>query len=307
MLKSPPVSITQCNFQLANGVREAMLQMGYAKGLLVVDALYSLKIKPDSWLTFSEIYRLLSDNFGTSYQLVYQGLQKRLIFQRIKAPAQSHQRGARPYLYRVPYPDELAAEFAPGEEDTPSDKLCRCDFKSVTAYRMGLHRQLFARMWCNNDGKGFVMCRGLMADRLGVSTRTIRTYDQKLGHSNEPNFSESRITWNNWDTLPRYKVTHSPTGKKLPSRQWLKVMDWEQNGRTTTYPFVKFLAYRALRDGKTVYKVERLPNTYYPYQKPDLSRFEAGDAINYYYAEMEARNAAGFYQDRDGSWYHQRE
>lgn len=307
MLHSPSISITHCDYQIPNGVREAMLQeAGYAKALLVVEGLYKLKIAPESWLTCAEICRLLSANFGTSQSLVYLGLQMKLVFQRRKAPPQPHQRGARPYLYRIPSPDELAAEFAPGQENTPSDTLCRCDLKSVTAYRMGLHRELFIRLWCKNDGNGFVMCRGLMANRLGVSTRTIRTYDQKLGHSHEANFQENRITWRNWNDLPRYKVAYTPDGKRRPSRYWLKAVDWE-TGHEATYPFVRYLAYQALKADKLVYKMQRLPNTYYPYPKPDLGRFEDGDVVSHYYADMEARHAAGLYQDSEGKWYHQRE
>lgn len=293
--------------QLSNGVREAMLQTGHCRGLVVVEGLYALKIKPDSWLTFAEIYRLLSENYSTSYQLTYKGLQDSNIFQRRIKPVSANQPGRRPYLYRVPCPDELVAEFAPDQHNTPHDQLHRDDFKSVTSYRKALHRQLYIRRWCENGGKGFVMYRGLMAERLGVSERTVRTYDRQLGFSHEANYQEERIHWGNWEKLPRFKDKYSPTGTRLPSKSWLKVIDWNNEGKTTLFPLVKYLAFNALRQGLDVYKLTRLPNTYYPYQKPDLSPFESWDGYLHYFAELGARNAAGLYRGQDGAWYHQRE
>lgn len=307
MLTFPAVPGSQSDNHLRNGVREALLQAGLGKGLLVVEGLYHLNIQPESWLTFADIYELLSENFGTSYQLVYQGLQDSGIFQRRKSAGEAHRRGAKPYLYRVPHPDELLAEFAPGAETTPSDALEKEDLKSLTRYRMALHRQLYVRRWCRNGGRGFVMSRGLMADRLGVSERTIRTYDKNLGHSHDPNYREERIGWQNWDNLPRFKHNYSATGKRQPSRQWLKVVDWDRSGHTTLMPLVKFLAYRELTAGKAVYRVERLPNTYYPYQKPDISQFDSWDAASHYFAEQKARHAAGLFQDHEGRWFYQRE
>src|SRR5690606_13109948 len=109
------------------------------------------------------------------------GLQTRLIFNRRRDKPKANQRGAPPYLYRIPCPAELKAEFAPNMDVTPSDSLTKKDLGSVTSYRMALHRELYVRKWLDSDFKGFEMYRGLQADRLGVSTRTIRTYDKKLG------------------------------------------------------------------------------------------------------------------------------
>ena len=304
---SPRFTPTAARLSLANSVREALLPTDHAKGLLVADALFFLQVSPDCWLPFSTIYRLLSDNCGTSYGMVYQGLQCRRIFQRRKSAGVAHRRGARPYLYRVPHPDELQAEFAPHARQTPGDRLRKCDFKNLTTYRMGLHHALYVRRWCNNGGQGFMMSRGLMASRLGVSERTVRTYDQRLGHSHDPNYQETPIHWHNWDSLPRYKERFSPTGERLPSKQWLKVVDWDQGGQTTCYPRVKYLAYQALKKGQTVLLVERLPNTYYPYLRPDLGTFEADQVADHYLAEKAAQRAAGLHQDPQGQWYYQRE
>ncbi len=305
LLKIPPILASPAPISLSNGLREAFLQQDQGKGLLVVEGLLHLKIRPNSWLTFKQIFQLLSDNFGMSHRTVYEGLREHpLVFERRVAARQPHQRGAPAYEYRLPHPDELEAEFAPGLGTTPSDALQKADLRSLSAYRMGLHHQLFIRKWCEAGGKGFVMYRDLMAQRLGVSVRTIRTYDQKLGHDNDPNYREEQITGEAWKVLPRYKNKQSATG----SRQWLKVYDPETD-TSQSYPLVKFLAYRALKDGQEVYKVERLANTYYPYRRPDprLLIEHNYDPVYLFWADQEAREAAGLFRDAQGCWYHQRE
>ena len=61
-------------YQLPNALREAMLQANVSKSLVVLEGLYMLSFASETWLTFDQIYRLCRDNFGMSYQLVYQGL-----------------------------------------------------------------------------------------------------------------------------------------------------------------------------------------------------------------------------------------
>jgi len=292
-------------YQLPNALREAMLKTGYAKSLVVLEGMYMLSFGAETWLTFDEIFRLCRDNFGMSYQLVYQGIRIGRIFQRCKAPRIAGQRGARPYLYRLPHPDELIAEFDVGHIYSPHDELQKDDLKSVMSYRRALHRELFIRKWLENC-KGFVMSRQLMAQRLGVSVRTVRTYDKQLGHSNEPNYKEEAITADNWHKLPRYKDKFDTNGKRLPSKVWLRAIKYG-DGDYRNLPCVRYLAYRELNAGRNVWLIERLPNTYYPYQKPDLSQFDSWDALSHWYAEDDARKAAGFSQNRDGTWSYQRD
>lgn len=293
-------------YKLPNALREAMLKMDNKHGLVVLEGLYLLAFKADKWLKFDEVYRVCRDNFGMSYQLVYKGLRNGLIFQRRKAEGIAGRRGARPYLFRIPHPDELIAEFKMEQKHSPHDALKKVDLKSVSAYRKALHRQLFIRKWLDNQAKGFMMSRKLMAERLGVSVRTIRTYDKQLGFSNEPNYKEIPITTNNWFKLPRFKDKFDATGKRLPSKVWLKILNVDDETHQNM-PCVRYLAYKALNEGKHVYKVERLINTYYPYQKPDLSQLDSWDALAHYYAEKDARNQAGFYEHQNGGWCYQRE
>lgn len=306
-MQQPIVRLQQHGYNLENGIREAILQSGEAKGLVVLEGLYYLKYDFGSWLTFDQIYRQLRDNFGCSYRLVYEGLQARMLFQRRKASANAHQRGARPYLYRVPRPAELRAHFTPDGQPTPSDPLQKSDLKNVTSYRMALHRELYIRKWSDNGGKGFKMYRGLQADRLGVSTRTIRTYDKKLGFSYEANFVEKRIYWKDWDKLPRYKDAFDAQGKKLPSRKWLRIVDWNHDGFEKIVPYVAYMAYEGLRNDCAVYEVSREANTYYPYLRPDPKQYEGGVwNVDFYMEEKAALEAAGFYRE-DHRWVYQRE
>lgn len=293
-------------YQLPNLLRETMLQTGANHSLIVLEGLYMLSFKSDKWLTFNEIYRICRDNFGMSYQLVYQGLQNGMVFQRRKAEGIANRRGARPYLFRIPHPAELIAEFDTGGKYSPHDELHKADLKSISTYRKALHRQLFVRKWIENEANGFIMGRKLMAERLGVSVRTVRTYDKQLGYSNEANYKEVPVTQNNWFKLPRFKDKFDENGKRLPSKVWLKIFN-PHNEEQRNLPCVRYLAYKALNEGKQVTIVERLANTYYPYQKPDLSQFDSWDALSHYYAERDARNKAGLYQHQAGGWYYQRE
>lgn len=292
---------TQDGYKLQNGVREALLQQGYGKALVIIECVYYLKIAGDTWWTRDQLFRLLNDNFGVSFRLVYEGLRQILVFQRRKAKNKRNQAGRPHYLYRIPYPEELKAEFAPDIVDTPHDPLKKEDLKTLHSYRLALHRELKVRLWLASGGKGFEMFRACFAERLGVSVRTTRTYDQILGHSNEANYKQREITWKNWNELPRYKNKYDIAGKRLPSPKWLEIYDY-QTGEIQVLPHVRYLAYIALITGLQVYEVERTANTYYPYQKPQMERTSSWD-VDYYFAEIEARNKAGFYQKQDGTWY----
>jgi len=283
-----------------------MLCSGAGKGLVVLEALYMLKLRADSWHTFNEIFRLLNDNFATSYQLTYQGLKSPLIFQRRKSPGIAGRRGRRAYLYRIPHPDEIKAEYGSGLPHSPTDTLQKADLQSLTSYRLALHRELFIRRFIDNRGRGFDMSRKLMAERLGVSTRTVRSYDKRLDFSHTPNHRETPVDWTNWHTLPRYKNQYDSDGRRLASKKWLKVYRYTDNS-VRLLPLVRYLAYQALSKDCQVYTVERLPNTYYPYQRADLSGFSGDDVVSCYLADLEAKNSAGFYQAKDGGWFYQRE
>ena len=293
-------------YQLPNLLRETMLQADASHSLVLLEGLYMLSFKAEKWLTFDEIVRICRDNFDMSRQLVYKGLCKESVFQRRKAEGIANKRGARPYLYRIPHPDELIAEFDTARKYSPHDELQKADLKSVSTYRKALHRQMFIRKWLENQAKGFIMSRKLMAERLGVSVRTVRTYDKELGYSNEANYKEVPITEKNWFKLPRFKDKFDESGKRLASKVWLKVFtpDYEEYHNL---PCVRYLAYKAINEGKHVLMVERLANTYYPYQKPDLSQFDSWDALSQYDAEQDARKKAGFRQHQEGAWYYQRE
>lgn len=293
-------------YRLANGIRETLLKLGYGKALLVIECLYALNFSGDTWLTEKEIFRLLRDNFGTSFRIVYEALRHHLLFQRRKSEGVAYRRGPRPYLYRLPYPEELKAEFAPEIKVTPHDELRRADLRNMKTYCLGLHREFVTRLWLNNNGQGVEMYREFQAERLNRSVRTIRTYDKALNFSYEANYIKRPITADNWNDLPRYKNKYDASGKRLPSRKWLETYD-RRSAERKTLPFVRYLAYSALNEGLEVCEVERTANTYYPYQKPDKSQFESTWSAEYYYADMEARAAAGLYYRADGTWYYRRE
>lgn len=287
---------------LPNGLREAMLQENHQKALLVVEGLYHLKIAPEGWFTFKQIYGVLANNFGMSERLVRDGLRDAQVFQRRKV--ELSKRGARPYLHRVPTLLELIATFAPKAENTPSDTLLKTDLKNIKTYKMALYHLGIARNWCENGGKGVTTYRAFQADRLNISIRTLRTYDKLLGHTVEANYKETQITSYDLHKLPRYKEKFGPDGKRLPSRQWLRVVERREGLEiVTNYPLVHYLAWDALRQEKKVYIVERLANTYYPFTLPDVTGLGQVDS---YLAKRFAARAAGF-QERGDTWKYQRE
>ncbi len=225
---------------LPNSVRETFLQVGMGNALIIVEALYLLDFAAETWFTFDEIHQLLQQHCGASRNLVYQGLRSGAVFQRRRATANGT-RGQRPYLYRLPRRDELIWEFAPGTEHVPSDPLTLADLQSVATLRRALHRELYIRKWLDNDGQGFSMSRGLQADRLGVTPRSIRRYDKQLGFSSRPNYKQIEVTHANCDILPRYAQRFDETGNPAPRKQWLKVENW-RSGTERSLPLVRYLA-----------------------------------------------------------------
>lgn len=225
--------------------------------------------------------------------------QHALIFQR--RIVRTARPGRPAYTYRIPSPLEIEAEYAPGAGSSPHDALEPEDLQSVHHYRLGLHRMLIVRLFIQNGGEGVTMYRDLQAERLGVSTRTIRSYDKKLGFSHVPNYSKTLLSKESWRGLPRYKERFDKkTGKRLASRYWLESYDWK-TGQTTRMPFVKCLAYKASQADLDVYRVERLANTYYPYARPNEAAFGGDYVLDFYYANREAYERAGFTR-RDNQW-----
>ena len=289
---------------LPNSVRETLLRSNMGKALLVFEALSLLGFSGETWLTFDEIFALLQEHCGTSSNLVREGLLIGSIFQRRRSKA-TGKRGQRPYLYRLPHRDELICEFAPGTEHVPSDPLTLADLQSVATLRRALHRELYIRKWLENEGQGFSMSRGLQADRLGISPRSIRRYDKQLGFSSRPNFKQVEVTYANCDRLPRYAMRFDDAGNLMPRKQWLQIEDW-RTGEVRALPLVRYLAFRSLEDGYQVHMVERLPNTYFPYQLPQGEPQGHWDT-DYYFKEQAAIAEAGFVRSLKDGWEYQRE
>ena len=299
--------------RLPNSTREGILKRDdqyrliYQKGLVLVEQLYALGIEAGTWLTFDQIFRLSRDNFGSSHRFVYEGLQARLIFQRRKSKPRPHQRGARPYEFCVPNPERMNYEFA-DNVPAPHDELQRCDLKNLTTFRRAIFGTHIRRLWIEFGGKGVKMFRGFQAERSGISMRTARTYEKQLGFSHTDNYKARQITEANKIELPRFKQKYDAQGKPIPSRKWLRVVEGTTGQVLEILPCVEYLAAKRLREGNLVFEVEREANTYYPYQRPDPSKFEGGEwSVDFYLAEMKAREQAGLYQDSNDRWCYKRE
>lgn len=291
---------------LENNVREKLLQKKLGSGLVLLECLYQLKVAPHSWMTRQQIEDLLANNgYQCSSRLIYNGLRSFLFRTEDETP-RANQRGRPSKVYCVPKPSQIKADLEIFDH-SPADTLTKADLKSVKTIRLALHRELVVQLYLKNKcAEGVTIFRGWEGDRLGVSARTVRTYDKILGFDYEPNFVEKQLAFKDLVNIPRYKDKFYADGRRAPSKFFLKVIDWSEGvGRVKTMPFVKYLAYEELMEGNTVYKVYRTANSYYPHKLPDFDG-SGTNALDYYMTKQDLMRQAGFKRDRD-QWFYQRE
>ncbi|NWF67945.1 MAG: bifunctional DNA primase/polymerase [Chloroflexi bacterium] len=158
-----------------------------------------------------------------------------------KATAGVKKRGRTPRVYRVPSDDELYLLL--GVPRSQSDPLTIDDLRSAQRYRMALHRSLLER----RPGE---YARGWLAQRLGVSARTVQRYNRTLQVQVTPVYGYLPLTWANVETLPL-----AQTRQRVTSGRWL------QDSAGKRYPALRPLAYRLLKSAAPLY-LRRLPNHY---------------------------------------------
>ncbi len=101
-------------------------------------------------------------------------------------------RGRPQHLFRMPTNEELCAIL--GVKETGSDPLQQEDLATAHQTRMALHRELIKR----RPGQ---YRKGWLARRLGVSRRTIATYNELIPIHSKEMFIETRVFWNNIERL----------------------------------------------------------------------------------------------------------
>lgn len=98
---------------------------------------------------------------------------------------------------------------------SPSDRLKREDLMSSQAYRRALHREYVKRLAPR-------LPMAVLADRLGLSARTLRRYNAQLGVSVRARIGVFGLTWTNLKCLPRQERGQ---GKGQTPGYWLAVGD----------------------------------------------------------------------------------
>jgi len=158
----------------------------------------------------------------------------------IVSKKQEKPQGGRPTrLYRLPTNKDLCRILA--VKVTRSDALERTDLNSARQTRMALHRELLKRR------PGTYPKRWLAA-RLGVSRRTIYTYNQLLPIHSRAMFLETPISWK---TVTRLPLDEALQGAYL------------QTVRGKKYPALRQIASRLLARGEGLCLKQQTANYYW--------------------------------------------
>ncbi len=227
--------------QLFNSVREKLMQQKMTYVVRTYEALLQVGIHPGQLITAQEAIKHLKGLVGRDSVLnalrARQGdqsffsppvnppltakavatdnpLEESKKCYLIERKNQYKPQGGRPnQTFRMPYNHELCAIL--GVKQSGSDPLERADLVSARQTRMALHRELIKR----RPGQ---YPRGWLARRLGISKRTIDTYNQIIPIHSRAMFIETPIYWSNIERLPSdealcgaYLVTVQ--GKKYPA------------------------------------------------------------------------------------------
>ncbi len=122
-------------------------------------------------------------------------------------------RGIQPRRFKIPTTKDLCRLL--GVKTSGSDPLTRDDLKSAHQTRMALHRELIKRRPAEYS-------RRWLANRLGVSRRTINTYNRLIPIHTRPTYQESGLSWASIDSLLSDEALagafiETLTGKKYPA------------------------------------------------------------------------------------------
>lgn len=122
-------------------------------------------------------------------------------------------RGVKARRFKFPTIDSLCKLL--GVEITGSDPLTRDDLTSARQTRMALHRELIKR-------RPDEYTHRWLGKRIGVSRRTISTYNRLIPIHSQPTYHETTLSWANIDSLLNDEVlsgAHIETilGKKYPA------------------------------------------------------------------------------------------
>ncbi|MBA3874293.1 MAG: bifunctional DNA primase/polymerase [Anaerolineae bacterium] len=251
------------NDQLSNSVREALIQQGMTGVVRTIEGLYQVGVRPGQMYAVKDAVQSLKGVVGRDSVLA--ALQTQHHGQRLFTPlnprhyvATDHSldvsknaylilsenqekvgMGRPGHHFLMPSNSELCRLF--GVKVTTSDPLSREDLVSARQTRMALHRELIKRR------PGSYPQRWL-AQRLGVSRRTIHAYNQLIPIHSRAMFLETFI---NWKTIERLPFDEALQGAFL------------QTGQGKKYPALRIIAAQLLANGHSLSLNERTVNFYW--------------------------------------------
>ncbi len=266
--------------QLSNSVREAFIQHGMTSFVRTYEGLLHRGVQPGQFILTKQTVDLLKglvgrDSVLTALKAKHEGkplfapvsphyavatdnplnLSKNASL--IERKNQEKPQGGRPsHAYQMPSNHELCRLL--GVELTSSDVLEHDDYASARKTRMSLHRELIKR----RPGQ---YPRRWLARRLGITRRTLDTYNRLLPIKKLKMFFETRITWN---TIERLPFDEPLQGAFLETAHGKK------------YPALRTIASRLLASGEGVCLKQHAPNFYsYGQEEPVLKRLQLQEAI----------------------------
>jgi predicted flap endonuclease-1-like 5' DNA nuclease len=129
-----------------------------------------------------------------------------------------------------------------------TDKLSVDDLRSNKAYRMALHRELVKRQTPELSNR-------FLAERLGVSERSLRRYNVALGVVRTPIFGYELLTWSNVHDEGRWgEVRLNQSRRDVVGGRWLQL----DGGKR--YPAIRGIGLRLLAKGKAVVYCRQMVN-----------------------------------------------
>ncbi|NUQ05482.1 MAG: bifunctional DNA primase/polymerase [Anaerolineae bacterium] len=213
-----PTCADDADQPLDNSIREALLQSPDGAAFLrVYEGLRILGIAPGSAFTRSEALALLKGIVGdyslrkalhlsidgrapafSAHRTGSQPIQRRenkakRCFVPQQEPTRSHNPAHRPAVqYRMPSVEELRMWL--GVQPTAGDSIEIDELRSPKTYRQALEREFIRR----RPGQ---YPQAWLAQRLGVSTRSIYNYHRAEGIVAEPCFITTPLNWNNYERM----------------------------------------------------------------------------------------------------------
>lgn len=234
-----------------NNVREALLAQNLGEAAILLDALLWCGVRVGQLLTVKQIVeRLQAQQIGMSEGLIRRGLNLG-VFRRGKL---KQGRGRPLATYIMPGMTELQQTYADGWQSSFADPIMPEDMASLKLYRQALHREFIAR------APG-AYSRAFLAGRLGVSERTTRNYDRRVGVIAEQRIARHDVMlYDNWDLLARDYERKAAGRRHL----WLEITRYfDDYSRKETFKAPMKVGIMYAYAAKAEVKIaEQLSNTY---------------------------------------------